>query len=97
MGPLSPLFAELLAAPFPELFPDPELYRFDRFVDDKGRPARFFKGGRRVTMPFLPFGGGPRQCIGGPLAMEILRITLPAIAQRFRLTARSSITQMTRW
>jgi hypothetical protein len=35
---------------------------------------------------YHPFGGGPRLCIGGPLATAIIRIALQRILQRFRLT-----------
>src|SRR5690606_6096840 len=58
-----------------EFYPEPERFLPDRWLTHKPAPYEY-----------IPFGGGPRQCIGGPLAMEILRISLPAIAQRFRLT-----------
>lgn len=35
---------------------------------------------------YLPFGAGPRMCLGGPLAMMILKTTLPAILKRYRLS-----------
>lgn len=69
------VFTPLITHHLPEFYPEPERFLPDRWLTQKPGPYEY-----------IPFGGGPRQCIGGPLAMEILRISLPAIAQRFRLT-----------
>ena len=37
--------------------------------------------------PSMPFGAGPRMCIGAPLAMLIMKTVLPTILQRFKVTA----------
>ncbi|MBC7171733.1 MAG: cytochrome P450, partial [Polyangiaceae bacterium] len=63
----------------PELFPEPERFRFDRFVDERGRPTRFDKGGRRVTMPFLPFGGGVSMCPGRFFARNEIKILVATL------------------
>jgi cytochrome P450 len=57
-------------------FPDPE--RFD--------PARFAAGWeQRVSRyAYLPFGGGPRVCIGNAFAMMEARLLLATLAQRWR-------------
>jgi cytochrome P450 len=55
----------------PEVF-DPERFSAER---SKGRP-RF---------AYLPFGGGPRVCIGASLAMTEACLILAMIAQRYRL------------
>jgi cytochrome P450 len=34
---------------------------------------------------YLPFGAGPRLCLGGPLAMQTIKITLATILQRFHV------------
>lgn len=34
---------------------------------------------------YMPFGAGPRMCIGAALSMQILSITLPTLLQRFHL------------
>lgn len=36
---------------------------------------------------YLPFGGGPRLCLGSTLALSIMRSVLPSIWRRFRLSA----------
>ncbi|HJZ70452.1 MAG TPA: cytochrome P450 [Vicinamibacterales bacterium] len=60
-------------------FPDPE--RFD--------PERFAAGweDRIPRYAYLPFGGGPRVCIGNGFALMEARLILATVAQRFRLTA----------
>ena len=35
---------------------------------------------------YLPFGAGPRMCIGAALGMMQLKISLPTILRRFKLT-----------
>jgi cytochrome P450 len=59
-------------------FPDPE--RFE--------PARFAPGWeqRLPRYAYLPFGGGPRVCIGISFAMMEARLILAAVAQRWRMT-----------
>lgn len=62
----------------PAFFPDPE--RFD--------PERF-NAEREAQIPkhaYLPFGAGPRVCIGNVFALMESRILLATILQRWRLT-----------
>jgi len=62
----------------PRFFHDPE--RFD--------PERFAVGweDRIPRYAYLPFGGGPRVCIGNGFALMEARLILATVAQRFRLT-----------
>jgi cytochrome P450 len=52
-------------------------------------PERFLPSRWETIRPsayeYLPFGAGPRLCIGGPLAMMVLKATLPRILLRYRL------------
>ncbi|HEX3950370.1 MAG TPA: cytochrome P450 [Steroidobacteraceae bacterium] len=59
------------------LWRDPE--RFD--------PTRFSKecNEKRPRFAYLPFGGGPRVCIGATLAMTEASLILAVLAQRFHL------------
>ncbi len=38
------------------------------------------------TYEYLPFGGGPRRCLGATFAMMELQVALPIILQRYRLS-----------
>lgn len=59
----------------PEFWPDPE--RFD--------PSRFSKeqSAERARFAYMPFGGGPRQCIGNQFALVEAAVLLAMILQRF--------------
>jgi len=54
----------------------------ERFDPERFSPKRI-EGRHRFA--YLPFGGGPRVCIGMALAMAEAQLTLATIAQRFRL------------
>ena len=59
----------------PRFWPDP-----DRFDPERFGPQR---SEGRLDYAFLPFGGGPRQCIGEEFAMIEAALALAMIAQRF--------------
>ncbi|MCB9674538.1 MAG: cytochrome P450 [Alphaproteobacteria bacterium] len=61
----------------PRWFAEPDAFRPDRWVDPPERP-RF---------AYIPFGGGPRVCIGNHFAMMEGAIALKSIAPRFRFEA----------
>ncbi|HTN03520.1 cytochrome P450 [Planctellipticum variicoloris] len=69
------IFSQLMTHHQPELFPQPRRFRPERW-----------QGLNPSPYAYLPFGAGPRMCIGGPLAMLILKMVLPTILQRFKLT-----------
>ena len=65
----------------PEFWPDP--YEF--------RPSRFEAGanadkGSTLPFAFVPFSGGPRNCIGQGLAMEELKATIALLLREFELS-----------
>jgi cytochrome P450 len=61
----------------PELFPDPEAFRPERWLDGLER--------RLPRSAYFPFGGGPRVCIGNHFAMLEAVLVLASIAQRLDL------------
>jgi cytochrome P450 len=70
------------------------LHRDPRFFEDPERfdPERFAPGWveRIPRYAYLPFGGGPRVCIGNGFALTEARLILATMAQRYRCTLASS-------
>lgn len=56
----------------PEVFEDPESFRFDRFYSERGA-KQFHKGGQRLGFALMPFGGGESMCPGRFLAQSEIR------------------------
>jgi cytochrome P450 len=56
------------------LYPEPDLFQPDRWLDLSPSPFAYF-----------PFGAGARMCLGASLAMMTLKTTLPTILKRYRL------------
>jgi cytochrome P450 len=54
----------------------------DRFDPDRFTPER---SAARPRFAYLPFGGGPRICIGAQLALTEISLLLATMAQRYRL------------
>ncbi len=61
----------------PRWFPDPFVFRPERWLSDDAD--------RAPTFATFPFGAGPRVCIGQPLAMLGSVVFLATIAARWRL------------
>jgi cytochrome P450 len=61
----------------PNLWPEPERFDPERFA-----PAA---AATRHRFAYLPFGGGPRICIGNSFAMADVQVIVAMIAQRYRL------------
>jgi cytochrome P450 len=61
----------------PALWPDPERFDPERFAPEREA--------ERPRFAYIPFGGGPRGCIGSQFAMVEAQLIVAAIAQRFRI------------
>ena len=65
------------------------LHRHHRLWDEPDRfdPSRFLPEARQRIdrFAYLPFGAGPRICIGAGFALQEATILLAAITRRFRL------------
>jgi cytochrome P450 len=64
--------ATVLAHHNPETFPEPELFRPERFIERSYSPFEY-----------MPFGGGHRRCIGAAFASYEMAIVLGTLLRRF--------------
>lgn len=60
-------------------FPEPETFKPERWIDASAP--------QRPRFAYFPFGGGPRICLGQPLALLEAKLILATLCQRFRLAA----------
>jgi cytochrome P450 len=61
----------------PALWPDPERFDPGRFTPERDAD--------RPRFAYIPFGGGPRGCIGNQFAMVEAQLIVAAVAQRYRV------------
>ncbi|RZF46375.1 hypothetical protein LSTR_LSTR007908 [Laodelphax striatellus] len=62
----------------PKYYPDPEKFDPERFTEENKRT--------RPPCTYLPFGDGPRNCIGARFALQELKTTLSSILIHYRVT-----------
>jgi cytochrome P450 len=82
LGHRIPAGAEVLIMPWlihrkPQLWEDPERFDPERFAPERAAELPRFA--------YIPFGAGPRICIGAAFAMTEAILILATIAQRYRL------------
>merc|ERR1719244_2023902 len=71
----------------PSIWPEPETFR----------PERFFKEESSIqACAWLPFGGGPRQCIGERFAMVEMKIAMTKLLSKFSIEANETETDFRR-
>src|SRR5262249_42201632 len=66
------IFSQIITDHLGELFPEPGLFRPERWRTITPSPYAY-----------LPFAAGPRMCVGANLSMMVLKITLAALLQRY--------------
>ena len=66
----------------PESFPNPERFDLERFTGDKEK--------KLPPLAYMPFGGGPRVCIGNHFALMESHVLLVTLLQRLRIDLASA-------
>ena len=61
----------------PAYWKDPETFDPERFTPERSAD--------RPKFAYLPFGAGPRQCIGNQFALIEAQLSVATLAQRYRL------------
>lgn len=61
----------------PRFWPDPDRFDPERFLPERSAS--------RPPYAYLPFGGGPRLCIGNQFALTEAQLILAAVVQRYQL------------
>lgn len=74
-----PVGATVIVSPLvthrcPKLYPDPRRFNPNRWLERRPGPYEY-----------LPYGAGPRMCIGASLGAQILRLLVTMVLQRFRV------------
>ncbi|XP_056378012.1 cytochrome P450 7B1 isoform X1 [Hyla sarda] len=57
----------------PEVFEDPEEYKYDRFVEDGKEKTAFYKKGKKLKAFLMPFGSGSTICPGRFFAVNEIK------------------------
>ncbi len=68
------IYSQFMTHRMESLYSEPRRFLPDRWLSIK--PSSY---------EYLPFGGGPRLCLGAPLAQSIIRAVLPRVLQSFNL------------
>ncbi|XP_068951522.1 7-alpha-hydroxycholest-4-en-3-one 12-alpha-hydroxylase-like [Petaurus breviceps papuanus] len=59
----------------PEIYPDPNTFKYDRFLNpDRSRKVVFYKQGRRIKSHKLPWGAGTTVCPGRFFALNEMKM-----------------------
>lgn len=72
------VFSQFMTHHMRELYVDPERFWPDRWLTLRPSPYAY-----------LPFGAGPRHCLGGPLATVIMKLVIPLVWRRFRMAVQA--------
>ena len=71
------MYSPYVSHHMPEQFAESEVFRPERFDPEHGE--------KHTPGAYLPFGAGPRTCLGAPFAMMELKTVLAMLLQRYRL------------
>ena len=69
------IFTPYISHRLPDLYPDPDRFKPERWEDLK--PPAY---------SYIPFGGGPRLCLGSLLATTVIKTAIPSVLKRYRMS-----------
>ncbi|XP_056148968.1 cytochrome P450 7B1 [Lampris incognitus] len=69
----------------PDIYPEPQMYKFDRFMEDGKEKTDFYKDGQRLKYYRMPFGSGSSMCPGRHLAVNEIKQFLSLLLLHFDL------------
>ncbi|KAF6089062.1 prostaglandin I2 synthase [Phyllostomus discolor] len=80
------LFPFLSPQKDPEVYTDPEVFRYNRFLNPDGSEKRdFYKDGKRLKNCSLPWGAGHNQCLGRGYATSSIKQFVVLVLMHFDL------------
>ncbi|XP_056276784.1 cytochrome P450 7A1 isoform X2 [Pseudoliparis swirei] len=69
----------------PEIYEDPDEFKFDRFLEGGQEKPMFFRGGRRLRYFNMPFGSGVTKCPGRFFALYEIKLFLTLVLCYFEM------------
>ncbi|XP_069026266.1 cytochrome P450 7B1 [Embiotoca jacksoni] len=57
----------------PEIYEEPQMFRFDRYLQDGGLKTDFYKDGQKLKYYLMPFGSGSSMCPGRHFAVNEIK------------------------
>ncbi|XP_060639455.2 5-beta-cholestane-3-alpha,7-alpha-diol 12-alpha-hydroxylase-like [Anolis sagrei] len=58
----------------PEIYPEPQTFKYDRFINPDGTKKEFYKNGKLLKHYIMPFGGGSTMCPGRYFAVSEMKM-----------------------
>ncbi|XP_054847748.1 7-alpha-hydroxycholest-4-en-3-one 12-alpha-hydroxylase-like [Eublepharis macularius] len=80
---------QLLLSPFvglhmdPEIYPDPQNFKYDRFLNPDGTKKEFYKNGEKLKYHIMPWGAGPSMCPGRFFAVSEMKMFVMLMVMYF--------------
>ncbi|XP_004078826.1 25-hydroxycholesterol 7-alpha-hydroxylase [Oryzias latipes] len=69
----------------PEIYEEPQTFRFDRFVQDGAVKTDFYKDGQKLRYYLMPFGSGSSMCPGRYFAVNEIKQFLSVLLLYFEM------------
>ncbi|XP_029420243.1 prostacyclin synthase isoform X2 [Nannospalax galili] len=88
------LFPFLSPQKDPEIYIEPEVFKYDRFLNPDGSEKKdFYKDGKRLKNYNMPWGAGHNQCLGRSYAVNSIKQFVILLLMHFELELSSTDTE----